>query len=78
MSTELNRLNRREMLGTGAALATAWWVGTSTSSRAESPNDKLNIACIGIGGQGAANVSGVSSQNIVALCDVDDVSGCVA
>ena len=36
-----------------------------------SPNNKLNIACIGVGGQGAADLGNVSSENIVALCDVD-------
>lgn len=36
------------------------------------PNDKLNIACIGIGGKGRSDAESVSSQNIVALCDVDD------
>jgi predicted dehydrogenase len=36
------------------------------------PSDKLNIACIGVGGQGEHDVQGVSSENIVALCDVDD------
>ncbi len=36
------------------------------------PSDKLNIACIGVGGRGAWNVRGVSSENLVAFCDVDD------
>jgi predicted dehydrogenase len=36
------------------------------------PSDKLNIACIGVGGQGEHDVQGVNSENIVALCDVDD------
>lgn len=35
------------------------------------PSEKLNIAAIGIAGKGASDVDGVSSQNIVALCDVD-------
>jgi predicted dehydrogenase len=37
------------------------------------PSDKLNIAGIGIGGQGAGDLRdpGMASQNIVALCDVD-------
>jgi predicted dehydrogenase len=35
------------------------------------PSNKLNLACIGVGGQGAGNVQNVSSENIVALCDVD-------
>ncbi len=38
----------------------------------ESPNEKLNIACVGVGGRGSANVGGVKSQNLVAFADVDD------
>ncbi len=33
-------------------------------------NNKLNIAMIAAGGRGAANLGGVASENIVALCDV--------
>ncbi len=36
------------------------------------PNDKLNIVCIGVGGRGYHVARNVSSENIVALCDVDD------
>ena len=37
------------------------------------PSDKLNIACIGVGGMGATDVRGVGkTENIYALCDVDD------
>ena len=35
------------------------------------PSDKLNIAGIGVGGRGGAVIRAVSSENIVALCDVD-------
>jgi predicted dehydrogenase len=35
------------------------------------PSEKLNIAGIGAGGQGAWDLSQLESQNIVALCDVD-------
>lgn len=36
------------------------------------PSDKLNIACIGIGGMGKANLANVAlTENIIALCDVD-------
>jgi len=38
---------------------------------ATAPNDRLNVACIGVGGRGGASVHGVSRENIVALCDVD-------
>ncbi len=40
-----------------------------------SPSDKLNIAAIGVGGKGAVNIERAyanGTDNIVALCDVDD------
>jgi predicted dehydrogenase len=37
-----------------------------------SPNGKLNIAAIGVGGMGGANLKACATENIVALCDVDD------
>ncbi|MCX6626849.1 MAG: Gfo/Idh/MocA family oxidoreductase, partial [Candidatus Solibacter sp.] len=39
----------------------------------KSPNEKLNIASIGAGGKAASDIRGCSpTENIVALCDVDD------
>jgi predicted dehydrogenase len=38
-----------------------------------SPNERLNIAGIGIGSMGKGNLDACQSENIVALCDVDDV-----
>lgn len=35
------------------------------------PSDLLNIAGVGVGGMGRNNMINLSSQNIVALCDVD-------
>lgn len=39
-----------------------------------SPNEKLNIAVIGIGGQGGADIDAAAGegQNLVAFCDVDE------
>lgn len=37
-----------------------------------SPNEKLNIGIIGAGGKGLENIAGVSAENIIAVCDVDD------
>ena len=54
-----------ELAGTAAAVFAAPAV-----LRGRNLNDKLNIAIIGAGGRGAANLDGVSSENIVALCDV--------
>lgn len=36
------------------------------------PSDKLNIACVGVWGKGRSDIASVSTENIVALCDVDD------
>lgn len=33
---------------------------------------KLNLACVGCGGMGGSDINAVSSENIIALCDVDD------
>ena len=38
-----------------------------------SPNDKLNIAGIGVGGMGKNYLNGAATENMVALCDVDKV-----
>jgi predicted dehydrogenase len=41
----------------------------------KSPNEKLNVASIGAGGKASSDIDGcASSENIVALCDVDDKS----
>ena len=37
----------------------------------QAPSDTLNIAAIGAGGMGASNMNQLTSQNIVAICDVD-------
>lgn len=37
-----------------------------------SPNEKLNIAGVGAGGQGKSDIMNCRKENIVALCDVDE------
>ena len=65
--------SRRQFLQQSTLLGAGVWLGASGSSRADdSPNEKLNVAIIGCGGRGAANLGGLSNQNIVALCDVDE------
>ena len=62
------------MLGiSAAALAGCATGGTqsATKPRKVSANDKLNIACVGVGGQGQSDLRAVMHENIVALCDVD-------
>ena len=64
--------SRRYFLKTAAALTGGYWLSTSSTATSASPNEKLNVACIGVGGRGSANVGGVSGENIVAMCDVDE------
>jgi len=66
----VRRVSRRQFNGTALAAA----VGSMAAPailRGRDLNSKLNIAIIGAGGRGAADTEGVSSENIVALCDVD-------
>ena len=63
-------LNRRQFIRQSAA--TLGWASLPlTGLRAASPNNRLNIAAIGVGGMGAGNIQKCSGENIVALCDVD-------
>jgi predicted dehydrogenase len=45
---------------------------SSAAAQKEAPKDKLNLAVVGCGGQGAENLDKVKGENIVALCDVDE------
>lgn len=51
-----------------------WVSGRAAAAAGKSPNEKLNVAVIGAGGQGGSNLHRVASigENIVALCDVDE------
>ena len=64
-------LSRRHFLKTAAAAGTAATFGAPAILRARNLNEKLNIAVIGCGGRGGSNLRSVSSENIVALCDVN-------
>ncbi|UCD28776.1 MAG: Gfo/Idh/MocA family oxidoreductase [Planctomycetota bacterium] len=75
------KIKRRHVLKNSALLGTGLWiVGGSgcagppkrPSIKRKSPSEKLNIAYIGCGGRGHANLRSTRGENIVALCDVDD------
>jgi len=63
-------LRRAALAGTATAVAQSWTLPI-TVAKERSPNEKLNIGCIGVAARGASNVSGVATENIVALCDID-------
>ncbi len=66
-------MNRREMLK-GTAAAGAGWMILPSGARAghNAPGNKLNIALIGTWGRGEAHFGALSSENVVALCDVNE------
>ncbi len=69
------RTARRDFLKATAAVGAGFWVvPRATLAQSRSPNERLNIACIAVGGMGSADTDGCRSQNIVALCDVDETA----
>jgi predicted dehydrogenase len=64
-------VSRRTFLRCAGLTAGFMIVPSAVLRGAVSPNDKLNLAGIGIGGQGAWDLEQVAGENIVALCDVD-------
>ena len=71
-----NHLSRRDLIQRAGLAAGLGALGGVFSGRAAaestSPNEKLNIGCIAVGGQGGGDMNAVSSENIVAICDVDE------
>jgi len=68
-------ITRRDFLGRSAAAAAAFMVVPRHVLGGPgylSPSDTLNIGCVGVGGKGSSDIRSISSENIVALCDVDD------
>src|SRR4029453_10723133 len=68
-------LTRRSFLWTSSTAAAGLMIvprHVIAGGGAPAPSDRLNIAGIGVGGMGAADISAVApGHNLVALCDVD-------
>ncbi len=68
--------SRRKFLGAASTAAAGLMVVprhvVGATQKKKAPSDTLNIACVGVGGMGFSDTRGVRSENIVALCDVDD------
>jgi predicted dehydrogenase len=70
---ETSTTARRDFLKTSLAAGGAFLILPSgTFAGANSPNNKLNIALIGSYGRGKAHWDAISSENIVALCDINE------
>ena len=74
MGSRSQAVSRRGFVGVAGASVAAWTViprHVLGSANEPSANEKVNIAVIGVGGRGRADLKGVGDENIVALCDVD-------
>jgi hypothetical protein len=70
--TRQANLTRRDFMAAGVAGSLA--LSSIPQARAVSANDKINVAFIGVGGRGGANlrtITGTGEVNVVALCDVN-------
>jgi len=66
------KFSRRNFIKTTAA-STAF-LGFPAITRAKSPNSKLQVGLIGVGGRGRSHVNACKYEDIVALCDVNENS----
>ena len=65
--------NRRQFLKSTGLAGIGYWVAAGTAKAARrSPNEKLNIGIIGVNHRGGSNMNSVASENIAALCDIDE------
>ncbi len=68
------QISRRKFLrgAAGAAAATIVSPRVLGGQEGQAPSEKLNIACVGVGGRAEAHViAAAEQQNLVAVCDVD-------
>ncbi len=69
-------ISRRRFIGgslqISGGLAAAIYLGGSPVLASTSPNEKLNIAAIGVANKGRHNIDQLLEHNFVAICDVDE------
>ena len=79
----MNRIDRRFFIGSMGALVTlsgcanqqrTFYMPPATVRRPRTipAGEKMNVACIGVGGKGKQDTNDMKGENVVALCDVDE------
>ncbi len=63
-------LTRRRFVQESVAAASVPLFAAPAILRARNVNEKLNVACIGVGGRGGAHLPALKDENVVAICDV--------
>lgn len=72
VSSRREFLRQACLLGAGLQLAPRWAAAADDAPRKiRSANERLNLGIIGVAGRGGENLNSVTTENIVALCDVD-------
>jgi predicted dehydrogenase len=67
-------MKRRDVLKSAAVSAAGLTILKSGTLRGQNaPSNKLNIALIGVWGRGTAHYNVLKNENVVALCDVNDL-----
>src|SRR5581483_7674816 len=65
--------SRREFLRNSALTGLGIWIADKSWAKGQSPNERVNFACIGVGGKGDSDTADAARLgNVVAICDVDD------
>src|SRR5438445_13320300 len=74
-STLMSRkASRRRFIKTSACLGAGYWVlGGIAPRESRSANEKLQFACVGVGGKGTSDSQDAGrAGDVVAVCDVDE------
>lgn len=67
-------MNRRDLLKSAAAPAAGLTILKSGLLRGQTaPSNKLNVALIGVWGRGTAHYTTLRNENVVAICDVNEL-----
>jgi predicted dehydrogenase len=68
-----HQTSRRDFLRNAALTGAGVWIATNSWAQDQSPNEKVNFACVGVGGKGDSDTADAGKfGNVVAICDVDD------
>ena len=71
----MKAITRREFMGRSAVAAAGLMIvprHVLGGKGYQAPSDTLNIGCVGVMGKGQSDIASCSTENIVAVCDVDD------
>ncbi|MBL9210306.1 MAG: Gfo/Idh/MocA family oxidoreductase, partial [Opitutaceae bacterium] len=72
-SSSVSTPTRRQFLATAATAGSLLILPHGLRGQGtRSPNERLRIAQVGVGGRGGASLAGLADEQFVALCDVDE------